>query len=131
MNVKDQGIVTAIDELISECYGNSERHGFWNDYFDTMAVLHAHVHLQTKYVLDTKLHKHALITSEIGECIEGVRKPCADSHCPAFTSEEVELADAVIRILDYAGAFQLRLAEALLAKMRYNATRPHMHNKGA
>lgn len=128
-----------IEVLAAMAYANSRAHGFWEDFYATCTVL-ADVDqpsisggskLQQKYLLDTKLHKIALIHSELGEMTEGVRKPHADEHCPEFTSEEVELADAVIRILDYAGAFDLRLAEAVLAKMEFNASRPYKHGKGA
>jgi hypothetical protein len=71
----------------------------------------------------------ALMHSELSEMLEGVRAPCPDKHCPEFTSEEIELADLFIRGFDYAGGFQLRLGEAILAKLRFNASRPHMHGK--
>ena len=66
----------------------------------------------------------ALIHSEISEAYEGHRKNKMDEHCPEFTSFEVELADAMIRILDAAGGLNLRLAEAFAAKMVYNHARP-------
>ncbi|CAB4162165.1 NTP-PPase_u5 domain containing protein [uncultured Caudovirales phage] len=65
----------------------------------------------------------ALMHSELSEALEGVRKGTQDEHLPEFTSEEVELADSLIRILDYAGARQLRLGEAFVAKLLYNANR--------
>jgi NTP pyrophosphatase (non-canonical NTP hydrolase) len=69
----------------------------------------------------------SLIHTEISESYEGYRKNKADDHCPQFTSLEVELADALIRILDTAGGMKLRLAEAFEAKMEYNRNRPD-HN---
>jgi hypothetical protein len=60
-----------------------------------------------------------------------VRKPGPDQHCPDFTSEEIEAADALIRLFDYAQEWGLRLAEAVTAKMEYNASRPYKHGKGA
>lgn len=65
----------------------------------------------------------ALMHSELSEALEGVRKGAQDEHLPEFTSEEVEFADALIRIFDYAGARQLRLGEAFVAKLLYNANR--------
>lgn len=66
----------------------------------------------------------ALIHSEISEAYEGYRRNKMDDHCPQFTSLEVELTDALIRICDMAGGLNLRLAEAFEAKMEFNQSRP-------
>ena len=42
---------------------------------------------------------------------------------------EEELADLIIRALDFAGYHQLRLGEAILAKMTFNLNRPFKHGK--
>lgn len=69
-----------------------------------------------------------LITSELGEALEGLRHGNPpDDHIPEFSSLEAELADVVIRCMDMAETKQLRLAEAIMAKMDYNASRPHRH----
>jgi NTP pyrophosphatase (non-canonical NTP hydrolase) len=68
----------------------------------------------------------ALVHSEISECLEGVRKNLNDDKLPHRKMEEVELADALIRIFDYAGAYGLDLEGAYQEKMQYNATR-HDH----
>ena len=71
-----------------------------------------------------------LIHSEISEALEALRKGNPkDEHCPAYSSLEVELADAVIRIMDYAGMRGLDVAGAIRAKMDYNKTRPYKHGK--
>ena len=56
-----------------------------------------------------------------------MRRLTADEHLPEFRSIEVELADAVIRIMDYAQRYGYRVPEALAAKAAYNKTRPRMH----
>lgn len=71
----------------------------------------------------------ALIHSEISEALEGLRKDKMDEHCPDLKSVEVELADAIIRILDFAGARNLQLGKAIIEKMLYNITRPYKHGK--
>lgn len=64
-----------------------------------------------------------LVVTEVAEAMEGVRKNLADGHLPHRKNEEVELADAVIRILDYAGGFGLDLAGAILEKLAMNSVR--------
>lgn len=69
-----------------------------------------------------------LIHSEISECMEGVRKNLMDDKLPHRKMEEVELADALIRIFDYAAAFNLDIEGAYQEKRAYNLTREdHKH----
>jgi NTP pyrophosphatase (non-canonical NTP hydrolase) len=65
----------------------------------------------------------ALIHSEISECLEGERKSLMDDHLPHRRMAEVELADALIRIFDYAGEYGYDLGSAFEEKMKYNAER--------
>lgn len=65
----------------------------------------------------------ALIHSEVSECLEGVRKGCKDDKLPHRSMEEVELADVLIRIFDYAGAFGLDVGGAMVEKIGYNMGR--------
>ena len=65
----------------------------------------------------------ALIHSEVSEVLEGVRKNSMDDHITTRKSEEVELADVLIRVFDYAGGFNLDVGAALVEKMNYNRSR--------
>lgn len=68
-------------------------------------------------------NKLMLIVSEIAEAMEGDRKGINDDKLPHRSMREVELADAVIRIFDLAGGYNMDLAGAIVEKLEYNATR--------
>lgn len=70
----------------------------------------------------------ALIHSEISEALEGERKDLMDDKLPHRKMAEVELTDAIIRILDYAAGFGYDIQGAFDEKMAYNAAREdHKH----
>jgi NTP pyrophosphatase (non-canonical NTP hydrolase) len=97
--------------LGSEIHTNSYRHGFWDTPRNDGECI-------------------ALMHSELSECLESLRHGNPESeHIPGYNGVEEELADVVIRVMDYAYGKGHRLAEAILAKMAFNAGRPYKHGK--
>ena len=92
---------------------NARRHGFWD--------------VSQKDTTFYKLSRIALMHSELIKCVEGIRKNLSDDHLPKRSMEVAELADTIIRIMDYASGYDLPLAEVIIDKMTYNSKRPHMH----
>ncbi len=70
----------------------------------------------------------ALMHSELSEALEAARHDNPDDpHVPEFGNLEIELADVVIRVLDFCEARGLSLAEAMIAKAEFNRGREHKH----
>ena len=69
--------------------------------------------------------------SELAERLETLRKNPTkqDEHCPDFLNLEIECADLIIRCLDFCGRRNLRIGEAVVAKMKYNEGREFKHGK--
>ena len=108
-NLDMQGV--NLNEIVNECHGRAKAAGWYTD-------------LKTGQPLDRNVPEMlALIHSEVSEALEGHRKKLNDSHLPNRKSIEVELADALIRIVDLAGYLNLDLGGAYAEKVRYNAQR--------
>lgn len=76
------------------------------------------------------LELHMLIVSEIAEATEEARKDAPDYYetdAGKPCGEAVEIADALIRILDYAAHRNWNLDQIVELKLAYNRTRPYRH----
>jgi NTP pyrophosphatase (non-canonical NTP hydrolase) len=75
------------------------------------------------------LEIHSLIHSEVSEATEAVRIGNISKYYNGDKPEGefVELADTMIRILDYAEANQVSMIDMIIEKMRYNENRPFRH----
>ena len=107
-------INTAADILQYECHQAAKSAGWWIDPKTGESIT------DNPYCFSSKL---CLVHSEISEAMEGDRKDLMDDKLPHRKMREVELADAVIRIFDMAGAYQMDLAGAIAEKMFYNQSR--------
>jgi len=101
-----------------EIHKNAVLHGWW-DGVSTPEEKHK--------LIPEKL---LLIITEVAEATEDYRNGSMDTFLGAGGKPEgfwVEVADAVIRILDLAGAMGVDLEHIIEVKHEYNKTRPHRH----
>lgn len=109
LNAEEFTFVPAIDSMLALCTEwFSDVQGFNRDNFDGDCML---------------------VVSELAEAVEADRKSLPDSHIPTRPGRDVELADALVRILHLAGKYNIDLPGAFMAKMRYNLSRPFRHGK--
>ena len=112
----------SIKELQKDIHDSNAVAGWWTD-------LETGLNLADEAIKGTRLgkaivaEKLCLIHSEVSEAMEGARKNLPDDKLPHRPMIEVELADAVIRILDLGGALNLDIDGAISEKRKYNSKR--------
>jgi NTP pyrophosphatase (non-canonical NTP hydrolase) len=109
------------------CHNASYDAGWWAPKFEpgVQAMTYRdEVRADTRFGKALVAEKMALIHTEISEATEAHRTGAMDDKLPHRKGIEVELADAVIRIADLAGALDLDLGAAIAEKMAFNAIRP-------
>ncbi len=120
MNVNELNAINDLQEKIHQ--GNLDA-GWWTD-LSSGLDLALEAREGTRLGKAIVAEKLCLVHSEVSEAMEGARKNLQDDKLPHRKMIEVELADAVIRILDLCGALELELGEAIKEKLEFNKHRP-------
>ena len=102
--------VLQFDDMAEQVHQLAKTNGFWDEDRNVGEMI-------------------ALIHSELSEGLEGHRRRTEDDHLPGRSSLEVELADAIIRIMDLAVGLGLDVGTAIVQKHVFNRSRPYRHGK--
>lgn len=109
-NEQESVIIDGINTARDACHYTAVEKGWWRTTRSTPECL-------------------MLMVSEISEALEEYRNNAEAYYVKDGKPEgvAVELADAMIRILDYCGFYNINIGEIMIEKMRYNETRPYRH----
>jgi NTP pyrophosphatase (non-canonical NTP hydrolase) len=104
--------MSEINKLRDKIHKNAVEHGWWEKE-RTFGEIIALCHSELSEALEEYRNKHSVTEIyKIEGKLEGV---------------PIELADCIIRILDYCGHADIDIEEAIRIKHRYNKTRPFRH----
>lgn len=119
-----------INELAKEIHENAVNHGWWEEprKFPEVAAL---IHSEISEALEEYRDGKPLVYGTCAICSEDCEHyGNCDTHDPRECKPEglaVELADAIIRILDFTASEGIDIDAVIMAKHRYNIGRPYRH----
>lgn len=128
------GIIKHFNAAQTLCHRIANDHGWWEEP-EWIKAVRSQFNLPMHVIESAELAAQrneaemiALMHSELSEAVESIRhgNPPSD-HIPEFSGVEEELADVIIRIFDLAERKGYRIAEAMIAKMKFNDGRPYRH----
>lgn len=125
-----------LNELAKEIHANAVEHGWWDEersFGDIVALCHSE--------LSEALEEYRAGRPMVWRACEYDGFPCDKNdcdvydkgHCSGLQVEDkpegiaVEMADCIIRILDWCGKEGVDIDAIMQEKMEYNLTRPYRH----
>lgn len=117
-----------LNELAKEIHENAVEHGWWEEKISFGEIV-ALCHSELSEALEEYRNGHE---KAWGKCTLPDRDDCPLVPCPQcrnFKPEgmAVEMADCIIRILDWCGKEGVDIDKVMREKMDYNKTRPYRH----
>lgn len=110
----------ALTRMMQRCYSNAHAKGFWSQ-----------DHQPGDPGGRNDGEACSLLHSEVSELLEALREETMpeSKKIPGFSLAEEEAADLLIRLCEYSCGRGWRLPAAVLAKYKYNLSRPPKHGR--
>lgn len=125
-----------LNKLRDEIHANAVAHGWWQDerpFGEIIALCHS----ELSGALEEYRNGHKPTEIYYGDCdyskcqltFEECYRQLKTKSCNLIKPEgiPIELADCIIRILDYCGKEGIDIEEAIRSKHEYNKSRPYRH----
>ena len=131
-----------INELAKEIHENAVKHGWWDEkrgFPEVLALIHSEVSEALEEYRNGRgaaeiYYTNSKCKESGGVCVADAADECPnDPHsCGAFEKGKpegipIELADVIIRILDYCGYAGIDIEAEIRQKHEYNKSRPYRH----
>lgn len=120
-----------LNKLRDEIHKNAVEHGWWEgerSFGDIIALCHSELSEALEEHRNghkpTEVYFHESSPVNCGPCEKLICQRCK-YHKPEGIP--IEIADCIIRILDYCGKEGIDIEEAISIKHEYNKTRPYRH----
>ena len=119
-----------IKKLMKDNHKLALKKGFWDDEY---VVADCHIYNHEPIFVDQTAQKLAMVHAEVSEALEEARK--TDDYQKIYYHGKkpegfgIELADAMLRIMDLAERRKVDLEKCIRLKVKFNKTRPSKHGK--
>lgn len=134
--------MTGINEVAKQIHENAVDHGWWDEergFPEIIALCHSELSEALEEYrngrMPTEIYYAKSICQESGSlCVPDAADECPNNpeQCGSYKRGKpegipIELADVIIRVLDYCGYAGIDIDAAISQKHEYNKTRPYRH----
>ena len=123
-----------LNEIAKAVHENAVQHGWWDTekgFPEIIALIHSELSEALEEYRENRpnIYYVAEKAQDDGTVVPEIRTDWGDGDFAGEKPEgiAIELADAIIRILDYCGYTGIDIEEAIAIKHEYNKSRPYRH----
>lgn len=123
-------MLTPFNEVALAVHENAKDKGWWDDdrpFAEIISLIHTEVSEAFEEYRNGHKPTEIYYRHKNGETVTTILPGWEERGIVKPEGIPIELADVIIRILDFCGKTGIDIDEAIRIKMAYNKTRPHRH----